>query len=91
MIYLFIRHTIGDYQQWKESFDIHLAARQAGGATGEVYLLHSVDLPNDVAVILGWHTLHQAISYSMSVSWQMAFRQMGLVGVPEVRFLERVN
>ena len=40
--------------------------------------------------LLGWHDLAQARLYAKSVSWQAALEQMGVVGVPEVRFLEAV-
>lgn len=46
--------------------------------------------PNEVIVILGWHDLTQARLYVKSVSWQTALEQMGVVGVPAVRFMEAV-
>ena len=88
MIYLYVRQTIEDYARWKEGFDTHLAARQAGGATAEAFVLRNVDDPHEVIVILGWHDLHQARTFSQSVSLQAAMKEMGVVGVPEVRFLE---
>ena len=90
MIYLYVRQTVEDYARWKEGFDIHAAARQAGGATDEVYVMRNVDDPNDITVILGWSDLKQARAFSRSVSLQVATQQMGVVGVPEVRFLETV-
>ena len=45
MIYLYVRQTIEDYARWKEGFDTHLAARQAGGATDEAFVLRNVDDP----------------------------------------------
>ena len=91
MIYLYIRQTVGDYIQWKEGFDSRLAARQAGGATDETLVLRNVDDPCEIIVLLGWRDLAQARTFSQSVSWQMALQGMGVVGVPEVRFLEKVG
>lgn len=88
MIYLFIRQTVADYAQWKEGFDNHAAARQAGGATNEVCVMRNVDDPNEIIVVLGWCDLKQARTFSQSVSLQAAMKKMGVVGVPEVRFLE---
>ena len=88
MIYLYIRQTVADYAQWKEGFDNHAAARQAGGATDEALVLRNVDDPREIIVVLGWCDLKQASLFMQSVSWQMALQQMGVVGVPEVRFLE---
>lgn len=91
MIYLLFRHHITDYTRWKEAFDTHLAARQAGGATNEALVLRNVDDHQEVIVILGWHNLAQARTFSQSVSFQMAMKKMGVVGLPEVCFLEGVG
>ena len=87
-IVIFLRHHITDYARWKEGFDMHLTARQVGGATDEACVLRNVDDPHEILVILGWHDLAQARMFMQSVSLQMAMQKMGVVGVPEVRFLE---
>jgi len=88
MIYLYIRQTVGDYGQWKEAFDIHSSVRQASGATNEMLVLRNVDDTHEVIVLLGWRDSVQARLFIQSVSWQIVRREMGVVGVPEVRFLE---
>ena len=95
MIHLTIRHHVKDYARWKEGFDNHLAARQAGGASGEVWVLRNVDDGHrddghQIVVFLGWRDLREARMFTQSVSWQMALQEMGVVGLPEVRFLEEV-
>lgn len=87
MIYLYVRQTIKNFGQWKEAFDVHFAARQAGGATPQVLLLRDLDDAQQVVLLLGWRNLSQARSYVHSVSWQMALQEMGVVGRPEVLFL----
>ena len=91
MIYVTIRHAVGDYRRWKESFDIHAAARQAGGATGEVHVMRNLDAADEITVLLGWRDLHQARAFTQSVSLQEALQQAGVVGLPEVRFCEKVE
>jgi hypothetical protein len=91
MIYLYVRQTVSDYAQWKEGFDNHLAARQAGGATREAMVLRDVEHPNEIVVVLGWRDLAQARLFAKSVSWQVALEQMGVIDVPEVCFLEGVG
>lgn len=90
MIYLYVRQTVADYARWKEGFDNELATRQAGGATRETLVLYNVDDPHEVIVLLGWCDLAQARLFAKSVSWQVALERMGVVGLPEVRFLEMV-
>lgn len=88
--YLYVRQAVRDYAQWKEGFDMHFSARQAGGAEREALVLRDVERPIEIIVVLGWRDLAQAQLYAKSVSWQAALEQMGVVGVPEVRFLETV-
>lgn len=90
MVYLYLRHTIVDYARWKEAFDGHLAARQAGGATQETLVLQNADDPQEIVLLLGWCDLDKARSFVQSVSLGMALQVMGVVGKPEVRFLEKV-
>lgn len=67
---------------------MHTAARQASDATGEVYVMRNLVDPDEILVILGWRDLHHARAFMRSVSWQMAQKEMGVVGVPEVWFWE---
>jgi hypothetical protein len=90
MIYLLLQHHIEDFARWKEGFDIHLAARQAGGATHEVMVLRNVDNRQEIIALLGWRDLTTARLSVQSVSWQMALERMGVVGEPEALFLEGV-
>lgn len=91
MVYIHIRQRVKDYARWKEVFDNHVAARQAGGATDEAFMWRNVDDPHDITVVLGWRDLKQARMFTQSVSWQAAMQTMGVIGVPEVCFLEGVG
>lgn len=91
MIYLLVRHRVVDYARWKEAFDTHLAARQAGGATHETLILRNMDEPTEVIVLVGWRDLVQARLFIQSVSWQMMKHQMEDTGSLEVWFLERLS
>lgn len=88
MIYIHVRHTVEDYARWKEGFDTHVAARQAAGATGEVYVMRNVDDPNDITVVLGWSDLEKARAFTQSASLKEATQKAGVTAPPEVRFLE---
>ena len=48
MIYIYVRHSVEDYAKWREGYDNHAAARQAGGATDEAYVMRNVDDPNEI-------------------------------------------
>lgn len=91
MIYLYVRHSVSNYARWKERFDIHFAARQAGGATREAWVLRNVDDPYEIVVVMGWRDVVKAQTFIQSVSWQMVLQEMRVIGVPEVLLLERVD
>lgn len=90
MIYLYIRQTVEEDMLWKEEFDIHFSARQAGGATHDMLVLHHVNDSCDIVLLLGWRNLAQAQTFVDSVSWQMSICKMGLVEEPEVWLLEKI-
>jgi heme-degrading monooxygenase HmoA len=73
---------------WKEGFDKHASARQAGGATDETYVMRNVDDPNEITVILGWSELEKARAFTQSASLKEAMQKAGVTGPLEVRFLE---
>lgn len=91
MIYIYIRHSVEDYARWREGFDNHAPARQAGGATDEAYEMCNVDDPNEITVMLGWSDLEKARSFTQSASLKDAMQDAGVIGPPEIRFLETVG
>jgi hypothetical protein len=91
MIYIYVRHSIEDYAKWREGYDNHAAARQAGGATDEAYVMRNIDDPNEITIILGWSDLEQARAFTQSASLKEAMQKAGVTGPPEVRFLETVG
>jgi hypothetical protein len=88
MIYIYFRQSVEDYARWKEDFDNHISARQAGGATDEAFVLRNVDDPNEITIILGWSDLKKAKAFTESASLQEAIKKAGVIGPSEVRFLE---
>jgi quinol monooxygenase YgiN len=88
MVYIHIRHRVKDYARWREGYDNHAPARQAGGAVGEAQVMRNVEDPNDVTVLLEWSDLQKARAFIQSVSLKEAMQKAGVQGSPEVRFLE---
>jgi quinol monooxygenase YgiN len=91
VLYIHVRHTVEDYARWREGFDNHTPARQAGGATNEVYVMRNVDDPNEITLILGWSDLQQARAFAGSASLKEAMQKAGVTGPPEIRFLEAAS
>ncbi len=88
MVYIYVRHRVEDYARWREGYDNHAAARQAGGATDEAYVMRNVEDPNDITVILGWSDLDKARAFTQSASLKEAMQNAGVTSPPEIRFLE---
>jgi hypothetical protein len=87
MVYLYIRHRVSDFARWREGYDMHIAARQAGGATGTDLVLRDVEDPNEITVILGWNELDQARTFTHSASLKDAAQLAGVLELIEIRFL----
>jgi len=88
MVYIHIRHQVENYAIWREGFDNHAPAREAGGATDEVFVFRNVEDPNEITIILGWSDLDKARAFTQSVSLKGAMQNAGVTSTPEVRILE---
>lgn len=91
MAYIYVRHRVEEYAKWREGFDNHAPARQAGGATDETYIMRNVDDPNEITIILGWSDLEKARAFTQSASLKEAMQKAGVIGSPEIRFLEAAD
>lgn len=88
MIYIFIQHGVENFARWKETFDTHLAARQAGGATEQIFAMRNVDDLNEITVLLGWLDLERARLFVQSVSLNESMQKAGVVDQAEILLLE---
>ena len=88
MVYIYVRQSVEDYARWRGGFDNHASARQAAGASDEVSVMCNVDDPKEVTVIMGWSDLESARAFTQSASLREAMQNAGVVGRPEIRFLE---
>jgi heme-degrading monooxygenase HmoA len=87
MVHMIVRHKVADYSRWKEAFDAHLNTRKAAGET-EARVMISVDDPREVTLFFNWDSLERARRFVGSDDLKQAMKQGGVVGDPEIRFLE---
>jgi len=87
MVHVIVRHQVADYSRWKEAFDAHLNTRKAAGET-EARVMVSVDDPREVTLFLDWDSLDRARRFVSSEDLKQTMKQAGVVGDPDVRFLE---
>ena len=90
MTYLLVRHKVEDYAKWKPVFDENGAARKAGGSKG-ARVFRNTDNPNEQVVITEWPTLEQARQFAQSPDLREAMQRAGVIGMPDVLFLDEVD
>jgi heme-degrading monooxygenase HmoA len=90
MMHVLVRHKVTDFNRWKDAFDSHLTARKHAGETG-FRVLHSVDDPREVVLLLDWESTEEARKFMTSAELRNAMEKAGVVGAPEVQYLEDVR
>ena len=90
MVQLIIRHKVNDYAKWKPLFDEHGAKRKAAGSKGG-RLFHSEKDPNEVVILFEWEDLGKAHKFTESEDLRQAMERAGVVGKPELYFLEEIG
>ncbi len=90
MMHVLVRHKVTDYNRWKDAFDSHLNARKRAGETG-FRMFHSVDDPREVVLLLDWDSAEEARKFMTSAELRSAMEKAGVIGSPEVHYLEDVR
>ena len=90
MPYLLVRANVEDYETWKPGFDEHAATREENGSKGG-NLFRSADDPNEVVIILAWNDLEEARRFASSEDLREAMQRHGVVGQPDIYFLEEIE
>jgi len=90
MPYLLIRHTIGNYAQWKPEFDDFASKRKALGSKGG-YLFRNADNPDEIVILLEWDTLENARLHAQSDELRQAMQRAGVKTRPDVYFIEEIE
>ena len=90
MPYLLVRHAVEDYAAWKDVFDEHAAAREEAGSLGG-RLFRSSDDAEDVVTLMEWESAERAREFAESDDLRETMERAGVVGEPEVAFLEELE
>ncbi len=90
MTYLLVHHTTESYAKWKEVYDEHLSTRKAGGSLG-ARLLRNINNGDEVVIITSWPDTEHALAFASSPDLRATMERAGVVGAPEVIFLEEVE
>jgi len=83
-------HTVEDYEQWKKVFDEDASRRKSLGSKGG-RLYRSADNPNEMTIVWDWESLEKARQFATSPDLREVMEKAGVVGMPQVIFLEEIE
>jgi len=90
MIQVLVRHNVEDYNKWRPVYDGHEAFRKETGSLGARVLRDAND-PTNIVVVTEWPDMKSAQAFAGSASLHEAMGKSGIVGKPDVYFLEQVD
>ena len=83
-------HTVADYEKWKKVFDGDVSRRKSGGSKGG-RLYRNADDPNQMIFLADWESAEKARQFASSPGLREAMEKAGVVGMPQVIFLEEIE
>ncbi len=87
MAYILVHHKIEDYNKWKPVFDNDAGNRAKHGSTGGK-IFRNADNPNDIFTLLEISSIEKGKELTQSDSLKEAMKKAGVIGMPEVYFLD---
>jgi heme-degrading monooxygenase HmoA len=90
MTYTVVRVTFQDYAKWKEVFDEAGSLRKAYGSKG-VRVFRNIDQSNEAMLVAEYEDLEKARQLFQSPEFREATQRAGLLGPPDVYFLDEVD
>jgi heme-degrading monooxygenase HmoA len=90
MVYVLVHHKVEDYSKWKAVYDDHQPSRKQAGSQG-ARVLRNVNDPNEEVIITTWPDLETAQAFAHSPELRETMQRAGVLGMPEVLFLEEIE
>ena len=87
MAYMLVRHSVQDYKAWKSVFDSVADLRRRNGEKS-YRILSQENGSNNLVALFEWDSLDNARKYAASPELKEAMQRAGVVGKPEILFLE---
>ena len=89
MTYVLVRFTVEDLAKWKPVFEEASALRKSFGSMG-VRAFSKADSPNEVVILAEYEDREKASQMFQSQDFREATKRAGVMGPPEVSFLDEV-
>ncbi len=87
MYYVIVQHRVADYGRWRPLFEEHESVRRRHGLT-EPKVFRGVDDPNDIVLRFRVEDPEQVHDFFASEELAERLEQAGVIGMPEVYFVE---
>jgi antibiotic biosynthesis monooxygenase (ABM) superfamily enzyme len=87
MAYMLVRHNVKDYTAWKSVFDSVSDLRKRNGEKA-YQILRQGNGSNELVALFKWDNLDHARKYAASPELKAAMERAGVIGKPEILFLE---
>jgi hypothetical protein len=89
MTYLLVKHSVQDYSKWRPVFDQDAKNREVAGSKG-AQVFQDINKPNEVTVLMEFEKAESARKMVASDDLRKTMHDAGVLGNPEVSFLNRV-
>ena len=89
MASILITHMVNDFAEWKKIFDSKIDFRKSNGELS-TQIFRDATNPNKLTVINKWTSMESAQKFAHSPELKAAMENAGVVGVPEIHFLNEV-
>jgi quinol monooxygenase YgiN len=90
MVTMFVKHTVGDYGNWKRIYDEVQPLRKEGGVTSASVYRDTSD-PNTLIITHQFKDMNAATAFANSESLKSALGKAGVIGAPEFWFGEYIE
>ena len=90
MVKVFIRHKVGDYAVWKQTFDNFAPQRRAGGELS-YSVGHVPNEPNNLCLVFEWDSVTNANKFLVSNELRSAMRKATVAEIPDIYISETLE
>jgi heme-degrading monooxygenase HmoA len=89
MAAMMVRHSIKDFGDWKKVFDSQHDLRESSGMLSEK-IYRDASNSNQLSILFKWDSLDNAKNFSQSPELKAAMEKAGVIGRPDINFLNEV-
>ncbi len=90
MANILVRLTVEDYAKWRAVFDEVSELRRKAGSQGGM-LFRKSESPDEVTILFDWPDLEKGRGYFQSDVLRQAMQRAGVIGRPDVTYLDTVD